>query len=63
MFANEKALGRNWSTADRATLTDFGDCARANLFWNDGAEVYFIEDTKADAHQHLARLGFGPTIN
>jgi hypothetical protein len=61
MFANEKALGRNLATADRATLTDFGDCARANLYWDDGAEVYFLEDTKAEAALQLERLGFRPT--
>ena len=58
MHANQKALGRNWSTADRASLTTFDDCARGNLYWDDGAEVYFIHDTKDKAVQHLAALGF-----
>ena len=58
MHANHLALGRNHSTADRASLTDFGDCFRVNLDWNDGAHVYMMHDTKAEAVQHLADLGF-----
>lgn len=61
MGTNEKAAGRNWMTADHATITDFGDCARINLFWNDGGEAYSLEDSKAIAIQELARLGFAPT--
>ena len=58
MYANQQALGRNWKTADSATMTTFNDCARVNLYWKDGAEVYFIEDTKAEAVLSLSRLGF-----
>lgn len=61
MWTNEKAAGRNWMTADSATLTDFGDCARINLYWNDGGEAYSLEDTKAIAVKELELLGFAPT--
>ena len=59
MHANQQALGRNHYTADSASMTDFGDCVRTNIFWNDGAEVYEIFDTKEAAIANLARLGFG----
>jgi hypothetical protein len=58
MNGNQLSIGRNHSTADRASLTDFGDCFRVNLDWDDGANVYVLYDTKDDAVQHLARLGF-----
>lgn len=58
MYASENALGRNWMTADCAELTEFSDCARATLKWNDGAYVYFIEDSKEQAVKELNRLGF-----
>lgn len=49
---------RAWNTANTATMTDFGDCARVNLGWDDGAWLYFICDTKAEAVAELASLGF-----
>jgi len=58
MWTNEAAIGKNWSTADRATLTTFSDCARFNLYWNDGGEAYSLEDTKEEAIKQLERLGF-----
>lgn len=58
MNGNALSLGRNHTTADKASITDFGDCFRVNLEWNDGAYVYMIHDTKDEAVQHLARLGF-----
>lgn len=58
MYASNQAIGRNHSTADTASLTDFGDCFRVNLSWVDGAHVYMVHDTKAEAIAHLARLGF-----
>ena len=58
MHANDKATGRNWYTADRATLHDFGDCFRAHIYWYDGAEAYTLHDTKAEAVKQLNRLGF-----
>jgi hypothetical protein len=60
MHANDKALGRNWMTADAVSMTDFGDCVRADFRWADGAWAYFLEDTKAEAIAHLAQLGFAP---
>ncbi len=61
MQASQNAVGRNHYTADSAELTTFSDCARWTIRWNDGAWVYGIEDTKADAVAHLARLGFSKT--
>ena len=58
MHVNDKAIGRNWYTADRATLHDFADCFRAHIYWDDGAEVYTLHDTKAEAIDQLNRLGF-----
>lgn len=58
MNGNELALGRNHTTADVASMTDFGDCFRVDLRWNDGAHVYAIYDTKEEADQHLNNLGF-----
>lgn len=58
MNANKKALGRNWYTADRAKLHDFGDCFRVHLYWDDGAEAYILHDTKKEAIADLMRWGF-----
>jgi hypothetical protein len=58
MHANDKATGRNWYTADTAKLHDFGDCFRAHIYWDDGAEAYTLHDTKAEAVDQLNRLGF-----
>lgn len=58
MNANTLALGRNHTTANKASLTDFGDCFRVNLNWDDGAYVYVIYDTKEEAVKHLASLGW-----
>lgn len=60
MNANDKALGRNWYTADRATLHDFGDCFRAHIYWDDGAEAYTLHDTREAALSDLTRWGFRP---
>ena len=61
MNGNALSLGRNHTTADQASLTSFGgldECYRVDLRWNDGAHVYMIHDTKAEAVAHLNRLGF-----
>ncbi|MDH4481433.1 MAG: hypothetical protein QE279_01850 [Rhodoferax sp.] len=58
MHANQQALGRNHTTADKASITDFGDCYRVNLNWTDGAMVCAIYDTKEEAVNHLNNLGF-----
>lgn len=58
MTANKLALGRNHSTSDSASITDFGDCFRVNIHWNDGAYVYMVHDTKAEAVAHLSSLGW-----
>ena len=58
MNANTLAIGRNHYTADTASMTDFVDCFSVDICWNDGAHVYMIHDTKADAISHLNRLGF-----
>jgi len=51
---------RPWHSADSAKLTEFDDCARVNLEWKDGAWLYFLCDTKAEAIHHLRRYGFAP---
>jgi hypothetical protein len=60
MWANDIVTnsGRWWGSADRATLTDFGDCCRVDLHWNDGGHAYVLEDTRDEATQSLARYGF-----
>lgn len=64
MFANEKAIGRNWYTADLAKLAEGGNnylgdaWARWELHWNDGAMVYCVEDSRAKAVTALQRYGF-----
>ena len=57
----KNAHGRNWTSADSAQVRDFGDCARVTLEWDDGASLYFLTDSKAQAHAELARLGFAPS--
>ncbi|MHB9836865.1 hypothetical protein Q8F57_018690 [Paraburkholderia terrae] len=58
MDGNARSLGRNWYTADAATLVAFNDCARAELHWRDGATVYEIFDTRAEAIAFLNEHGF-----
>jgi len=58
MNASQNAVGRNFYQADSAELTTFSDCARWTLRWNDGAFVYAVEDTKAEAVAALNRYGF-----
>lgn len=58
MYANDLATGRNHYTADRATLKVFGECARTELHWNDGALVRCVFDTVAEARQYLRERGF-----
>ena len=58
MHANTLALGRNHSTADAVSMTDFGDCFRVDVRWNDGAHVYSLFDTKPEALAQVRSLGF-----
>lgn len=58
MNGNALSLGRNHLTADSVSMTNFGDCFRVNIRWNDGAYVYVIYDTKAEAIAHVAKLGW-----
>ncbi len=58
MYANEIARGRSWYTADSAKLVTFGDCARAELHWNDGGYAHFLLDTAAEAREYLREHGF-----
>jgi hypothetical protein len=58
MHANDLALGKPHCSAYKASITDFGDCFRVDLYWTDGAHVYDIHDTQAEAVEHLNRLGF-----
>lgn len=61
-----QSVGRNWSSASRAMLYDFGDCARWELHWDDGAMVSMLEDSDQEgvayekALSALQRLGFNP---
>ena len=58
MHANEQALGRNWYTAQTASLHKFDDCCRIELHWSDGGLAYFLEDTQEEAENILRRYGF-----
>ena len=58
MYANDIAMGRNWYTAQRATLVTFHDCARAELHWNDGGFAYCLFDTEGEARAYLREHGF-----
>lgn len=58
LAAQEKSLGRPWSGAEYVQVTDFGDCARADFWWSDGALVVMMYDTKAEALDALFDLGF-----
>ena len=64
MFANEKAMGRNWYTADSCKLVEGGNkylsdtWARWELHWNDGAMVCCTEDSREEAVTALVRYGF-----
>lgn len=58
MNGNKLSIGRNHYTADAVSMTSFGDCFRVNITWNDGAWVYMIHDTKAEALAHVAKLGW-----
>ena len=58
MKGNQLSLGRNHYNADSVSMTDFGDCFRVDIRWNDGAWVYMIHDTKREALAHVHRLGW-----
>lgn len=61
MNGNQLSLGRNHSTADSISMTEFvglDACFRVDIRWNDGGHVYVIYDTKAEAILHIKRLGW-----
>ena len=61
MNGNQLSLGRNHSTADSVSMTGFGGfdpCFRVDIRWDDGGHVYVIYDTKAEALDHVRRLGW-----
>lgn len=58
MYANEIATGRNWYSAQSASLHKFNDCCRVELHWADGGLAYIIEDTQEEAENLLRRYGF-----
>lgn len=61
MTANDLALGRNHTTADSVSTTEFwgsDPCVRVDITWDDGAHVYMIHDTMAEAMEHVHGLGF-----
>lgn len=55
-------LGRDWSTATEAKLIEHpeGD-ASIRLTWSDGAYLVQSCDSKEQAQDTLARLGFKPS--
>lgn len=55
---NAQSLGRNHYAADSCSMTDFGNCFRVDIRWNDGGHVWAIYETKADAVAHARRLGW-----
>lgn len=57
---NDLSLGKDWHTADSAKLVTGPDWARWELHWNDGARLYGVEDSKAEALEQLRLYGFGP---
>jgi len=62
MNGNEMSLGRNHATADSVSMTSGHDGStpwfRVDIRWNDGAHVYMVHDTEAEALSHVHRLGF-----
>ena len=56
------ALGRYWGSADTVSMTDFGDCVRNDFKWSDGAHTYMLHDTKAEALEQMAGLGFSARV-
>jgi hypothetical protein len=61
MTGNQLSIGRNWSTADSISMTEFGGsdpCFRIDIRWNDGGHVYLFYDTKAEALAHVHSLGW-----
>lgn len=58
MNGNNLSIGRNHSTADSVSITDFVDCFRVDIRWMDGAYVYSIYDTKEEALLHVHKLGW-----
>lgn len=58
MYTNEIARGLNHGTADSCTMTDFGDCFRIDLRWNNGGWSYSLFDEKSEAIHHAKRMGW-----
>jgi hypothetical protein len=61
MNGNALSIGRNHRTADSVSITEFGGldpCVRVDIRWDDGAYVYMIHDTKAEALAHVHALGW-----
>jgi hypothetical protein len=61
MTGNGLSLGRDHSTADSISITEFtgaDPCFRVDIRWNDGAHVYMIHDTKPAALAHVHALGW-----
>jgi hypothetical protein len=56
MYASRDGL--IWTTADRAEMTVFSDCARVTLYWDNGDYAYVIEDDETAARAALRRYGF-----
>lgn len=59
--AIEASSGRNWRAADFVAVTTFHDCARTEVYWNDGAANYMLHDLPDEAMAHAVELGFRPS--
>jgi hypothetical protein len=62
MNGNEMSLGRDHMTADSVSMTAGHDGSatwfRVDIRWADGAHVYMVHDTEAEARAHARRLGW-----
>ena len=61
MTGNHLSIGRNQSTADAVSITEFhgmDTCFRVNISWLDGAYIYAIYTTKDEAMAHVHSLGW-----
>ena len=54
----EMASGRYWGSAERATMTDYGDCFTNRFYWADGALEMTVHDTREEAVEQMTGLGF-----
>lgn len=56
--ATAMSVGRSIRNADRLEMTDFGDCVRNDFWWDDGACLSTLHDTKDEAIAQARMGGF-----